>query len=63
MESSVPGLHFLGAPAAWSFGPIMRFVSGGWYTGRAVARAIAGPSRVAVAAEPTAMPASAGGAP
>ena len=34
MESSVPGLHFLGAPAAWSFGPIMRFVSGGWYTGQ-----------------------------
>jgi hypothetical protein len=39
MESSVPGLHFVGAPAAWSFGPIMRFVSGGWYTGRALARA------------------------
>jgi len=31
MESSVPGLHFLGAPAAWSFGPINRFVSGSWY--------------------------------
>jgi NADPH-dependent 2,4-dienoyl-CoA reductase/sulfur reductase-like enzyme len=30
-ESSVPGLHFLGAPAAWSFGPIMRFVAGSWY--------------------------------
>ena len=39
MESSVPGLHFVGAPAAWSFGPIMRFVSGGWYTGRALAHA------------------------
>jgi FAD-dependent urate hydroxylase len=37
MESSVAGLHFIGAPAAWSFGPIMRFVSGGWYTGRALA--------------------------
>ena len=37
MESSVAGLHFVGAPAAWSFGPIMRFVSGGWYTGRALA--------------------------
>lgn len=45
MESSVPGLHFLGAPSAWSFGPIVRFVSGGWYTGRALVRAIAGPSR------------------
>jgi hypothetical protein len=27
-ESSVPGLHFLGAPAAWTFGPLMRFVAG-----------------------------------
>lgn len=40
MESSVAGLHFVGAPAAWSFGPIMRFVSGGWYTGRALAEAV-----------------------
>jgi hypothetical protein len=38
-ESSVPRLHFLGAPAAWSFGPIMRFVSGSWYSCRALARA------------------------
>lgn len=38
LESSVPGLHFAGAPAAWSFGPTMRFVSGGWYTGRVLAR-------------------------
>jgi NADPH-dependent 2,4-dienoyl-CoA reductase/sulfur reductase-like enzyme len=36
MESSVPGLHVVGAPAAWSFGPIMRFVAGGWYAGQAV---------------------------
>jgi Pyridine nucleotide-disulphide oxidoreductase len=42
LESSVPGLHFLGAPAARSFGPILRFVSGSWYGGRAVARAGAG---------------------
>jgi hypothetical protein len=27
-ESSLPGLYFLGAPAAWSFGPLMRFVAG-----------------------------------
>jgi hypothetical protein len=27
-ESSVPRLHFLGATAAWSFGPLMRFVAG-----------------------------------
>jgi hypothetical protein len=45
MESSVPGLHFVGAPAAWSFGPIMRFVSGGWYTGRMLAQVINDRSR------------------
>jgi FAD-dependent urate hydroxylase len=39
LESSVPGLHFVGAPAAWSFGPIMRFVSGSWYASRSVTRA------------------------
>jgi hypothetical protein len=37
LESSVPCLHFLGAPAAWSFGPIMRFVSGSWFASRVVA--------------------------
>ena len=42
MESSVAGLHFVGAPAAWSFGPVMRFVSGGWYTGQALAQVAAG---------------------
>ena len=30
-ESSVPGLHFIGAPAAWSYGPLMYFVSGTKY--------------------------------
>jgi lysine/ornithine N-monooxygenase len=44
LESSVAGLHFAGAPAAWSFGPIMRFVSGSWYSGRAIAREVAGRS-------------------
>jgi hypothetical protein len=42
MESSVPGLHFLGAPAAWSFGPTMRFISGSWYASRVLAENIAG---------------------
>lgn len=37
-ESSVPGLHFVGAPAAHSFGPIMRFVVGGAFAGREVTR-------------------------
>src|SRR5207248_5130321 len=40
-ESSVPGLHFLGAPAAWSFGPLLRFVAGSDYSCRALARAVA----------------------
>ena len=56
MESSVAGLHFVGAPAAWSFGPIMRFVSGGWYTGRALARTVAGARQSGrITAEPTRM--------
>jgi hypothetical protein len=42
LESSVPGLHFLGAPAALSFGPIMRFVVGTWYAAPALARRILG---------------------
>jgi FAD-dependent urate hydroxylase len=37
-ESSVPHLHFLGAPAALTFGPICRFVVGTGYTGRAITR-------------------------
>ena len=38
LESSVPGLHFAGAPAAYSFGPVMRFVVGSWYAAPAIAR-------------------------
>jgi cation diffusion facilitator CzcD-associated flavoprotein CzcO len=39
-ESSVPGLHFLGAPAAYSFGPLMRFVSGTAYAATALTQGI-----------------------
>jgi cation diffusion facilitator CzcD-associated flavoprotein CzcO len=39
-ESTVPGLHFIGAPAAYSFGPLMRFVAGTGYTARVVSRAV-----------------------
>jgi cation diffusion facilitator CzcD-associated flavoprotein CzcO len=39
-ESSVPGLHFLGAPAGWSFGPLMRFIAGADFTARAVSQGI-----------------------
>jgi len=28
LECSIPGLHFAGKPAAWSFGPLLGFVSG-----------------------------------
>ncbi|MFB3814493.1 MAG: FAD-dependent oxidoreductase [Terriglobales bacterium] len=41
-ESSVPGLHFIGASAAWNFGPLMRFVCGTAYTSRALTQHIRG---------------------
>jgi cation diffusion facilitator CzcD-associated flavoprotein CzcO len=41
-QSSVPGLHFLGAPAAWSFGPLMRFVAGAEFASSTLARGILG---------------------
>ena len=40
LESSVRGLHFLGAPAAYSFGPLLRFVAGTEFASSAVARRI-----------------------
>jgi len=40
LESSVRGLHFMGAPAARSFGPVNRFVSGTVWAAPALARAI-----------------------
>jgi FAD-dependent urate hydroxylase len=44
-ESSVPGLHFVGAPAAWSHGPLMRFVAGSAFAAGSVTRAIVPPRR------------------
>jgi|GraSoi_2013_60cm_1033757.scaffolds.fasta_scaffold00100_2 hypothetical protein len=41
-ETSVPKLHILGAPAVWSFGPLMQFVVGTHYASRALFRCIAG---------------------
>ena len=35
-ESSVPGLHFVGAPALHSFGPLLRFVAGTEFAARRV---------------------------
>jgi hypothetical protein len=40
MESSVPGLHFLGCSSVPSYGGLMRFVWGAGYAGRRAARAI-----------------------
>jgi hypothetical protein len=40
LESCVPGLHFVGAAAVKSFGPLMRFVAGAGYAARAVTRRI-----------------------
>jgi thioredoxin reductase len=39
LESSIPGLHFVGKPAAWSFGPLLNFVSGTHFAGRELVRA------------------------
>jgi cation diffusion facilitator CzcD-associated flavoprotein CzcO len=45
-ESTLPGLYFLGAPAAWSFGPLMRFVAGTAWAAQALARGIERRARV-----------------
>jgi FAD-dependent urate hydroxylase len=45
LQSSVPGLYFLGAAAARSCGPIMRFVTGTWFAAAAVTAGIAGRRR------------------
>lgn len=41
-ESSVRGLHFLGAPAARSFGPLNNFVAGTWASARGLTRGVVG---------------------
>jgi hypothetical protein len=42
LESSVRGLYFVGAAAARTFGPVMRFVTGSWFAAPAVARSVLG---------------------
>jgi hypothetical protein len=42
LESSIPGLHFLGKPAAWSFGPLLGFVSGAEFAATELTRSIVG---------------------
>ena len=39
-ESRITGLHFVGASAVGSFGPLMRFIAGSGYAARAVTRAV-----------------------
>jgi FAD-dependent urate hydroxylase len=38
--STVPGLHFIGASAARSFGPLMHFIAGAGYAARSVTKAV-----------------------
>lgn len=42
LESSIPGLHFAGKAAAWSFGPLLNFISGTHFTGSELIRVFAG---------------------
>jgi cation diffusion facilitator CzcD-associated flavoprotein CzcO len=44
-QTTVPGLHVVGAPAAWSIGPLMRFVAGTDFAARSVARAVLAAAR------------------
>jgi hypothetical protein len=39
LESSMPGLHFVGSTAVRSIGGLMRFVAGAGYAARSVTRA------------------------
>ncbi len=39
LESSVPGLHFAGAAAVASFGPLLRFIAGSGFAARRITRA------------------------
>lgn len=50
-ESSVRGLHFLGAPSAWSYGPLMRFVAGTEFAAPTLTRGILGRRAVRRAAK------------
>jgi Pyridine nucleotide-disulphide oxidoreductase len=40
LESSVPGLHFAGAAAVASFGPLLRFIAGTGFAARRITRAV-----------------------
>lgn len=40
LESSVDGLHFMGKPAAWSWGPVVGFVSGAEFAATELVRSL-----------------------
>jgi hypothetical protein len=40
LECSIPGLHFVGKPAAWSFGPLLGFVSGTEFASNELVRSV-----------------------
>jgi FAD-dependent urate hydroxylase len=42
-ESSVPGLHFVGASAVASYGPLMRFIAGAAFAARELTKRVLGP--------------------
>jgi len=42
LECSIQGLHFLGKPAAWSFGPLVGFVSGTEFAANELVHSITG---------------------
>jgi FAD-dependent urate hydroxylase len=42
LESSIPGLHFVGKAAAWSFGPLLGFVSGAEFASTELVRSMKG---------------------
>ena len=51
-ESSVRGLHFVGAPAMHSFGPLVRFVAGTEFAAHMVSRRVSGARSARSATEP-----------
>jgi thioredoxin reductase len=56
-ESSVPGLYFVGASAAFSFGPLLRFVAGAEFAAPTVVRHLARASARSASRVPIAAPA------
>jgi FAD-dependent urate hydroxylase len=45
LESNVPGLHFMGKPASWSYGPLLCFVSGTEFAAKELLRAFSSRDR------------------